>query len=126
MAATPRRMSEVARLSLAGRGHSEESAENDDGDFDVQIGPHRHLDGFGEARKDIGNNQAGKQGKNISAFAGQLQRPVDAEFLLFGGCDGGEVRIITHDPARIGNPEDRRKRERKSLHIAFQGRGCER
>jgi len=108
----------------SGRGYGKESAKNDDGHFDVKIGPHRNFDGFGEARKEVGDDQAGNEGKNVSTFTGQPQGPVDAELLLFGGRDGGEVRIVADNPARIGDPEDGGERVCKSLHVSFQRRRC--
>ena len=68
MAATPRRMSEVARLSRPAAVTAKNSAENDYCDFDVKIGAHGYLDGFSEARKDIGDDQARKEGNNVSTF----------------------------------------------------------
>src|SRR5580692_2692360 len=49
------------------------AAENDDGDFDVELGPHRVLDRVGEARQKIGDDQAGDQRKDVGALVGQLQ-----------------------------------------------------
>ena len=84
MAATPRSSSELARSELARRGHGEDAAENDDRDLDVKLRPHRFLHRLGKARKEIGDDQPGDQRKDIAAFIGELERPADAEFLLFG------------------------------------------
>ena len=49
IAATPRSSSERREAELAGRGHGEDAAENDDRDLDVELRPHRLLDAIGEA-----------------------------------------------------------------------------
>jgi hypothetical protein len=108
---------------LAGRRDREIAAENDDGDLDVKLRPHRLFDGGGEARQKIGDDQAGDQRENIRAFVGKPQRPADAEFLLLRRRDRGEMGVVADDPARIGDPEHRRESQRKTLDVGFQRRG---
>ena len=124
MAATPRRMSELAKLEFAGRRHGKEAAENDDGDLDIELGPHRLLDAVGKARKEIGDDQAGDQREDVGAFIGQLQRPADAEFLLFGRRHRGEIGVVADDPARIGDPEYRGEGERELFHVGLERGGA--
>src|SRR4029077_233957 len=49
---------------LARRRHGEDAAENDDGNLDVELRPHRFLHGLGKAREEIGDDQPGDQRKD--------------------------------------------------------------
>src|SRR4029453_16901501 len=58
-----------------GGGDGEEAAEDHDRDLDVELRPDCFLDGLGEARKDIGDDQSRDQREDEAAFVGQAQRP---------------------------------------------------
>jgi hypothetical protein len=114
----------ASEAELPGRGHGEHSAENDDRDFDVKLGPHRVLHGLGKARKEIGDDQPGDEREDIAALIGQLERPAHPELLLFSRGHRGEIGKIADHPARIGNPEYGRESKGEPLHIAPEQRGA--
>ena len=99
MAAMPRSSSELANDSLPGDGDREEGAEDDDGDLDVELGPDRLLQPVGEARKEVGDDQAGEQRDDEAALVGQPERPADAELAQIGRRNRGEMGVAAEDPA---------------------------
>jgi hypothetical protein len=114
----------TGKAQFPGCGDGKETAENDGGDLDVELGPHRLLDRLCETRQEIGDDEPDDQRENIGALVGELQRPGDTEFLLLGGRHRGKVRVIADDPAGIGNPENRGEGEREFPDIGLECGGA--
>src|SRR5664280_1680895 len=107
-------------IELARRRHRDEAAENDDGDLDVEFGADRGLDRFGETRQEIGDDQAGDQREDITAFVGKLERPVHAKLLHVGRRHRREIGVAADNPTGIGDPEYGGESEREALEIALE------